>query len=181
MSWSLIQHDQILWKLDNSSHCTPHHTLILTTFQSKIKFCLLSSSPSRPVMSCTLPVLYPSPTCPLPVPYPSGLPKPNKGTGTDTIFDFRPPTTTNTTKLFRSLDSPLGILYLSLTPSTPPPNLPLLYPLVPYPSHTCPLPLHYRARLYRNSSCLYQKPTCCSWFGDADFSQESEVDLSNKK
>ena len=52
--------------------------------------------PFRPVWSLTRP---------LPVPCPSGLPRSHKGTGTDTIFDFRPPTThpTTTTKLFRSL------------------------------------------------------------------------------
>ena len=69
--------------------------------------------PFRPVWSLTRP---------LPVPCPSGLPRSHKGMGTDTIFDFRPPTT----KLFRSLYSPLGIPYL-----TPP--LPVLYPSLTYP------------------------------------------------
>jgi len=44
MSWSLIQHDQILWKLDNSSHAAPHSHQFLQCF--KIKFYLALISPS---------------------------------------------------------------------------------------------------------------------------------------
>ena len=71
----------------------------------QIKSILLSSSPSRPIPvpypshTRPIPVPYPSHTCPIPVPYPSntrhipvlylsGFPRPRKGTGTDTIFDF---------------------------------------------------------------------------------------------
>ena len=61
----------------------------------------LSSSPSGAILFGPLPVPYASLTRPLPVLYPSltclaslGLSRSHKGTGTDTIFDFRnhPPT-----------------------------------------------------------------------------------------
>ena len=55
-----------------------------------------------PYLSLTCPSHIPQPPppyfCPLPVPYMFCLLRPQKGWGTDTIFDFRPPPTTN--KLF---------------------------------------------------------------------------------
>ena len=86
------------------------------------------------IPTCLVP--YPSLTRPLLDLYLSDLPGPHKGTGTDTILDFsQPPTTTTTTttsKLFRSLYSPLGIPYTSLTC-----HLPLPYP---FPFHNPSLP-----------------------------------------
>ena len=103
-------------------------------------------------LTCLLPVSYlslthplPTLTHPLPVPYLSltrlaslCLSRSHKGTGTDTIFDFSHPPPTTTSKLFKSLYSPLCILYtfhtcpLPLLYPFPPPTLPLLYP------PTCP-------------------------------------------
>ena len=109
----------------------------------------MSSSQSRPVLFGPLPVPYLSLARPLPVPYPSltclaslGLSRSHKGTGTDTIFDFshhhHPPPTTS--KLFRSLYSPLSISHPFLTGHlplpysyTPPLHLDFTYPsLTPY-------------------------------------------------
>ena len=116
---------------------------------------ILSSLPvPYPSITCTLPAHFLSITNPLTVPYPSGLPRSHKGTGTDTIFDFRPPPPPTTTKLFRSLYSPLGILYPShtcplplsypLAPSPPLPCKSITYPLsVPFLSLTHPLPFPY--------------------------------------
>ena len=139
------------------------------------EFCLenqkLSSSPSHPVLVDPLPVPYLSPTCPLPVPHPSltclvslGLSRSHKGTGTDTIFEFsHPPPPTS--KLFRSLYSPLGINNPSITHPLPVPCLSLTCPLsAPYLALTCPLLLQYRARPYRNSSCLCNYQSKCSLY-----------------
>ena len=103
----------MIWKAHNCIHKYMWYLLIVEL-----------PVPSRPVRSltCPLPVPYLSLTCPVPVPYPSlthplpvpypslthlvslGLSRSHKGTGTDTIFDFSPPTTT--TKLFRLLKFP---------------------------------------------------------------------------
>ena len=82
---------------------------------------LLYCRAPRPVLFGPLPVSYPSLTRHLPDPYliltwpllnpypplPSlGISRSHEGTGTETIFDFSPPTTR---KLFRSLYSPLPL------------------------------------------------------------------------
>ena len=108
----------------------------------------LSSFPSRPILFGPLPNPYLTLTRLASL----GLSRSHKGTGTDSIFDFSHPPPT-TTKLFRSLYSPLGILYLFHTcplplpyPSTPTPYLtpPLSPPTqlpIPYLSLTHPLPI----------------------------------------
>ena len=94
----------------------------------------LSSTPHPP-----LPVPYSSLAHPIPVPYPPSLPYPLKGLGTDTIFHFNP------------ITHPLPVPYQPLPAPFPSPTKPL--PVL-YLSLTCPLLLHYKARPYRNSSCL---------------------------
>ena len=109
---------------------------------------------SHPVPSCPVRSL----TRPLPVPYPSltslaspGLLRSHKGTGTDTIFDFRPPPPPlNFLEAFivPSCTPPIPVPYLSLTPS-PHRILPLLYqPPLHNPSLTCPLPIPYPSLTY---------------------------------
>ena len=141
----------------------------------------LSSSPSRPITSPTrpLPDPYPSPTRPLTVPYPSptclaslSLTK-GRGQTLYLISDHHHPPPTTTAKLFLasgvsipipccSMSHPIPYLSLAHPLSIPYSSLTRLLP-ISYPSPaslaflglTCPLLLHYRARPYRNSSCIY--------------------------
>ena len=105
-----------------------------------LTYCRAPRPVPDPSHTCPIPVPYLSLTHPTPVPYPSGLPRPLKGTGTDTIFDFSHHHPPPTRKLFRSLCSSLTrsfhLPYLSLTP----PPYPFLSLPVPCPSHTSPLP-----------------------------------------
>ena len=98
------------------------------------------STINKPTKNCQAP--RPVWFGPLPVPYLSGLPRPNKWDGDRHYICFQP----TTTKLFRSLSSPLGISHSFLTCHLP---LPEPYPPPPptypsfTPSHTltCPLPV----------------------------------------
>ena len=107
----------------------------------------LSSSPSRHVTSCTLPVLYPSPIRPLPIPYlsPTCLASLSliKGRGqTLYLISDHPPPTTTTTKLFLASGVSIPIPCCSLSHTIP--YLSLAHPLpIPYSSLTCLLPIPY--------------------------------------